>query len=483
MEDGLPPHDIAAEEAVIAAILLDDDALPRVRAIVRPEDFFREHNGWAFEAACAIAERGEEVTIQTLAHELERMDKDSPYGWVSEFVELAGKYFTAVGVEAHAKIVARDAYYRRMIQAAGEIASLAYEGGPEPRHVMSESMGKLLGIRETYDSSAPKRMGWANVLTDEVGVPVGVPAIDKYIDGVCVPGRLVTLAGPSGFGKSLMAAQIARAVAEQGKSVFIASMEMDEKEYEWRLIQQVCGVRKKRRSLLTEQEQQDVMDAQAYIETLPITFWNKARITLEDIQSQAMITQADSGLDLLVIDYLGLMQLPGSSRDSEASRIGKITSSLKQLAVDLKIQVLLLSQMNRSSAYELRSRDALKNECLLTNEKYPVPFIEALKGSSSVEQDSDHVVFMAKHPGCLDQHGNARKHISIVVAKNRHGETGQSLMVEDFARAQFRQMTEDEIYKVAHGDMHRVKMLRIDQGYSTWEQYESMPVREGQVPE
>ncbi|MCA9826714.1 MAG: hypothetical protein KC479_15170, partial [Dehalococcoidia bacterium] len=146
-QTGLPPHDVSAEEAVIAALLLDDDAYARVLPIVKPEDFFREQNGWIYEACLSVAERGEEVTIPTVAHELDRAGHLDEAGGEPYLVEVAGKYFTAVGVETHARIVARDALYRRLIQAAGQIASIAYEGGPDVKSVLSQAEGLLLGLR------------------------------------------------------------------------------------------------------------------------------------------------------------------------------------------------------------------------------------------------------------------------------------------------------------------------------------------------
>ena len=163
---------------------------------------------------------------------------------------------------------------------------------------------------------------------------------------------------------------------------------------------------------------------------------------------------------MIVVDYLQLMGLP-NSKETEATRLGMVTSGLKQLATDLDVAVLLLSQMNRGAAGEMRGRDAVTKECMITFKKYPVPFIESLKGAGAIEQDSDAVVFIAKHPNCLPG-----RHSSIYVAKNRSGEAGESLMVEDFATNSFRPITESQIYAIAKGDLTISKRLRIDQGYN-----------------
>lgn len=148
---GLPPHEIAAEEAVIAALLLDDSASALVAAIVRPADFFREQNAWIYDACLALAERGEPITLPTVAHELDCAGRLDAAGGEFYLVEISGKYFTAVGVEAHARIVANCAIYRMLIGAAQQIAQLAYAAGPDPRRALDQAQEILTGISRRLD--------------------------------------------------------------------------------------------------------------------------------------------------------------------------------------------------------------------------------------------------------------------------------------------------------------------------------------------
>lgn len=459
MEVGLPPHDISAEEAVIAACLLDSSSVARTMNIIKPEDFFREQNGDAFRACIEIWESGEEVTIPTLSHALREVSSGDPDGWEYYLTELWGKYYTAVGVEAHARIVAKAAWNRSMIQAAQQIASLAWEGG-EPEKTYSSAVGLMTGLAPATRDE-PKRMGWAKVFTEDNGIKVGIPSIDKYLRGIS-PGKLTVLAGPSGQGKSMLAAQIAREVAQQGHSTMIVSMEMNDSEYEERIIRQMSGLV----GFPSHDDMDRVAETQAQIEVLPLSFWNKSRVTLEQIRARATSLHADEGLDLIVIDYLQLMGLP-NTKESEASKLGTVTAGLKQLATDLNLHIILLSQMNRGAAGEMRGREATTKDCLITCQKYPIPFIESLKGSGSIEQDADHVVFIAKHPNCYPG-----RHSSIVVAKNRHGENGECLMMESFHTSSFERLSDSTIYTIARGDMTISKMLRIDQGLNTEEDYD-----------
>lgn len=148
---GLPPCDIAAEEAVLAAVMLDAEqcAEEGVFGMLESLDFFREQNGWAYRAARDVHERGETVTPVTVAHELDRagIDWTPEDGWLYWLTDIYGKYFTAVGASAHARIVAADAYYRRLIAAASQIAQLAYEGGTDYQRVQMHAEQLIAGLR------------------------------------------------------------------------------------------------------------------------------------------------------------------------------------------------------------------------------------------------------------------------------------------------------------------------------------------------
>lgn len=159
---------------MIAALLLDEDAFARVLPLLQPADFFREQHAWCFEACIALADRSEPITIVTLAHELDRAGRLDAAGGEPALVEIAGRHFTATGVEAHARIVARDALYRRLIQAAGQIAQLAHKGGPDAGRVLAAAAGLLLGIergsaivREAF-TSKPQADDWLHQYGNEL---------------------------------------------------------------------------------------------------------------------------------------------------------------------------------------------------------------------------------------------------------------------------------------------------------------------------
>ncbi len=135
----LPPHDINAEEAVIASLMVDGDAIAKVRPILCPDDFFREKNAWAYDGCLALFGRGEAINQITLAHELARRGRLEELGGVAYLSQLVADLPTPIGVESYAQIVRRDATYRRLINAAGEITRLAYEAGPDLDGVLARA--------------------------------------------------------------------------------------------------------------------------------------------------------------------------------------------------------------------------------------------------------------------------------------------------------------------------------------------------------
>ncbi|MCB9483160.1 MAG: replicative DNA helicase [Dehalococcoidia bacterium] len=432
-QTGLPPHDVSAEEAVIAALLLDDDAYARVLPIVKPEDFFREQNGWIYEACLSVAERGEEVTIPTVAHELDRAGHLDEAGGEPYLVEVAGKYFTAVGVETHARIVARDALYRRLIQAAGQIASIAYEGGPDVKSVLSQAEGLLLGLRTAEAAGDFKVL---RDLLDEFleapdededgelasAVRTGFMDLDELLAGGYKRGDLVILAARTGGGKTSLMLNLARnaAIGQQG-TVALFSLEMGGEQLAMRMLSAEAGVEMSRLRLgrHTEAEEAKVMRAHGQLGTAPIFIDDSAVLSVPEIRAKCRRLQADHGLDLVVVDYLQLLHGAGRA-DTRANEISQISRSLKELARELRVPVIAGAQLSR--AVETRNPH--------------IPMLSDLRESGSIEQDADIVMFIYRedmyqrpqdwqdqHP---DEPGNAHPTglANIIVAKHRNGPTG-----------------------------------------------------------
>ena len=432
-QTGLPPHDIAAEEAIIAALLLDDDSYARVLPIVRPVDFFRDQNGWVFDACLSLAERGEAVTVPTVAHELERAGHLETVGGEPFLQEIAGKYFTAVGIEAHARIVARDALYRRLMQVAGSIVQLASAGGPDVARVLNEAESLLLGLRSAEAAGDFKRL--RELLDafleapdeDEDGelatsVRSGFMDLDEQLGGGFQRGDLIVLAARTGVGKSSLMLNFARnSAVGQKATVAMFSLEMGGEQLAMRLLSSESGVKMARLRLgrHSEDEESRVMHAHGQLGGAPIYIDDSAALTVPEIRAKCRRLQADYGLDLVMVDYLQLLHGAGRM-DTRANEIGQISRALKELARELNVPVIAAAQLSR--AVETRQPH--------------IPMLSDLRESGSIEQDADIVMFIyredmyvraedwqAQNPG---EPGGAHPTglAQIIVAKHRNGPTG-----------------------------------------------------------
>lgn len=432
-QTGLPPHDIAAEEAVIAAMLLDDDSYARVLPIVRSVDFFREQNGWVFEACLNLAERGEAVTVPTVAHELERAGHLETVGGEPFLQEIAGKYFTAIGVEAHARIVARDALYRRLMQVAGNIAQLASAGGPDASRVLGEAESLLLGLRSAEAAGDFKRL---RELLDEFleapaeeedgelasGVRSGFMDLDEQLGGGFKRGDLIILAARTGGGKTSLMLNVARnAAVGSHASVAVFSLEMGGEQLAMRLLSSESGVKMARLRLGRhgEDEESRVMHAHGQLAGAAIYIDDSAALTVPEIRAKCRRLQADQGLDMIVVDYLQLLHGAGRM-DTRANEISQISRALKELARELNVPVIAGAQLSR--AVETRQPH--------------IPMLSDLRESGSIEQDADIVMFIYREdmytqaedwqdqnpgePGGAHPTGLAQ----IIIAKHRNGPTG-----------------------------------------------------------
>lgn len=432
-QTGLPPHDIAAEEAVIAALLLDEDSYARVLPIVHSEDFFREQNGWVFEACLSLAERGEAVTVPTVAHELERAGHLETVGGETFLQEIAGKYFTAIGVEAHARIVARDSLYRRLMQVAGSIAQLASAGGPDVTRVVNEAESLLLGLQSVDTTGDFKRLrelleAFLEAPSEEEegelvsNIRSGFMDLDQQLSGGFKRGDLIILAARTGVGKTSMLLNFARnaAVGQKG-TVAVFSLEMSGEQLAMRMLSSEAGVKMARLRLGRhgEDEESRVMHAHGQLGGALVYIDDTATLTVPEIRAKARRLQADHGLDLVVVDYLQLLHSAGRN-DTRANELSQITRSLKELARELNVPVLAAAQLSR--AVESRQPH--------------IPMLSDLRESGSIEQDADIVMFIYREdiytqagdwqeqnpsePGGSHPTGLAQ----IIVAKHRNGPTG-----------------------------------------------------------
>lgn len=211
--EGLAPHNVSAEEALIAALLLDGEAWRLAAPIVRPQDLFRDQNRWIYGACLDVADRREEITVPTVAHELARAGRLDEAGGEPYLVEITGKWFTAVGVEAHARIVADAAARRRLITLAGQLAASAYNGCEldalrEVHEAVGAGLADMSSVLGTLtDASIAGLVHWGTLFSDTA------PTESWLFEPLIPQGRAASIFAPRGTGKSLVALDVSARLA------------------------------------------------------------------------------------------------------------------------------------------------------------------------------------------------------------------------------------------------------------------------------
>jgi replicative DNA helicase len=431
MFEQLPPHDIQAEESVVASLMVDDEAIFKVAPILQPRDFFREANAWTYEAAFALWERNETINQVTIAHELDRRGHLDDVGGLTFLSDLVLNLPTPIGVENYAQIVKRDAAYRQMINVATTIAQLAYQGGPDLEGALSKAealvyamrsgdrVRDFVHIREFLDPYLDPPD--ANMTAPFGGnIRTGLSDLDLLLGGLN-PSDLIIVAARTGVGKTSLMLNFARnAAVGQHAKVAIFSLEMAGEQLAQRLLAAEARVdsARLRLGLHTEVEESRIMHAHGILSQADVYVDDSAALQIPELRAKSMRLKRDYGLDLIVVDYLQLVH--GNRSDNRVQEISFITRSLKELARELDVPIVAGSQLSRAP-----------------EQRQPhIPMLSDLRESGSIEQDADVVLFIyreemymrreeweALHPDRTNDpypQGKAQ----IIVAKHRNGPTG-----------------------------------------------------------
>ena len=364
--NGLPPHDVGAEEAVLAALLLDDAAIFDVFGIVGPADFFREANRWIFEVAIGLAERGEPITLATVAHELLERGQLDAAGGEAYLVELAGKYFTAVGAPAHARIVARDARYRRMIDAAGRIAQVAYRGGPDAEAVLSAAEA-LLRDATAGSTTAGQFATIADVVerlrnpeyrAREL-VPTGLRPLDRLTGGFG-RGDLVCIGAHTSHGKTALAAQVALNMAIGGTPVAYLAVEGSSDKIAERWCAMLAGLTREQAERAGELPR--YLAALDLLEGLPITLVERdvTPRTMSAIASWITAAVRRAGVRVVFVDHIDAVDVERAPGESTAAGYHAGLRRLQNTAARENVAIVYLSQVNRGGEESMPSMRSLR---------------------------------------------------------------------------------------------------------------------------
>jgi replicative DNA helicase len=438
--DKMVPHNVEAEQAVLGALLIDPDAIFKVNTFVRYQDFYVERHQWIYDAITALHERREAVDFVTLCDELERRERLVEMGGAAYLTSLINLTPTALNIEYYAHIVERTSTLRRLIGAAGEIAALAYEDTDDVDEVVDRAEQILFGVSQRRISRDMQpirdlvseyydRIDYLYQHKGEtIGVPTGFRNLDKILGGL-QKSDLIIIASRPGMGKtSLMLSVAQNAARKYGQRVAVFSLEMSSEQLVQRLIAAETGIDSQRLRVgnLREEEWPTFIQATGELSEAMIFIDDTPSISAMQVRTKARRLYAEYGLDLLIIDYLQLMQ---SDRRTEnrVQEISFLSRALKGLARELNIPVVVGSQLSRS--VEQR------------NDKRPL--LSDLRESGSIEQDADIVMFIYRDDYYTPE--TEQPNIAeIIISKHRNGPTG---MVPLFFRKELAQFLEVEMFR------------------------------------
>jgi len=372
--DKMVPHNVEAEQAVLGALLIDPDAVYKVNTFLRGEDFYVERHEWIYDSILTLHERREAVDFVTLCDELERRDRLVELGGAAYLTSLIDSTPTALNVEHYGRIVERTSTLRKLIGAAGEIAALAYEDTDAVDEVVDRAEQILFGVSQRR--IARDVMPIRDVISEyydridylyqhkgeTIGVPTGFSQLDKVLGGMQNSDLIIVAARPSMGKTSLMLSIALNAARRYNQRVAIFSLEMSAEQLVQRLISSETGIDSQRLRIgnLHEEEWPTFIQATGALSETMVFIDDTPSISAMQVRTKARRLYAEYGLDLLIIDYLQLMQ---SDRRSEnrVQEISFLSRALKGLARELNIPVLVASQLSRAVEQRTDKRPMLSD--------------------------------------------------------------------------------------------------------------------------
>ena len=411
----LPPHDLEAEQSVLGAMLVNPNAITAVAESLVAEDFYRDSHRLIFKAIVTLYGRSEEVDVVTLAAQLEREGVLERVGGRELVHTLAEFVPAAANAVYYAGIVREQSVLRAFIRVGNEIAELGYQHQGTTAELLDRCEQKVFAIqqqRRVAEFQHVKQVLTANFerlerIQDEgvAGLSTGFDGIDDHTGGFQKT-NLIVLAARPGVGKTSLALNIAHNVAvEHGHAVAIFSLEMSALELGERLMctQARVSSHKLRTGTLSGDEYAKLVQAAGKLEKADIFIDDSSDLNLFELRAKARRLSARHPISLVVVDYLQLMA--GDSRaESRQQEVANISRSLKQLARELDVPIIAVSQLNRSP------------EARADRE----PQLADLRESGAIEQDADLVLFLYEDPSDAASKGV----IKLKIAKNRHGRVG-----------------------------------------------------------
>ncbi len=425
MQDRLPPQNIEAEQSVLGAMLIDKEAVASVAEKLQADDFYREAHRVIYAAMMSLYSKNEAVDMITVTEVLKKENRLDDIGGIAYITSLANVVATAANVNYHANIVEEKSELRQLVNVSTQIAALGYEAQEDVRTIIDEAESKILNI-----SNRKKRAEFTNIndilqqtfndiesLASSggaiTGIKTGFNDFDKLTAGLHSSDFIILAARPS-MGKTAFALNVVQNVAiraaekgEKPKSVAFFSLEMSKEQLVQRMLCAEANIDSQRLRIgqMADADWEKLFGAANRFSQSKIFIDDAPGITAMDMRSRARRLKAQHGLDLIVVDYLQLMQASGrGSGENRQQEVSDISRSLKALARELEVPVIALSQLSRG----VEARQIKR------------PMLSDLRESGSLEQDADIVAFLYREDYYNPETEN-KDIAELIIAKHRNG--------------------------------------------------------------
>lgn len=422
----VPPQSIDAERSVLGALMLDKDAIIKVANLIRIGDFYKDIHNLIYEAMVELYEKREPIDVLSLSNRLEEKGQLDKIGGASYLTSLVNFVPSSSNIAHYAKVVQKKSTLRKLIQSASEIVELGYKEEEDVEKLLDDAEQKLFAVSQKFikQDFVPIKsiLEAAFNRIDELhkgdhqlrGIPSGFPDLDNILAGFQKSDLVILAARPS-IGKTTLALDLARQVAVQQKvPVGIFSLEMGSDQLIDRMLAAQSGVDlwRLRTGRLKSGEGDDdfqrIGEAMGVLSDAPIFIDDSGSANVMEMRTMARRLQSEHNVGLIIIDYLQLMEGRSSNGDNRVNEISEISRGLKQLARELNIPIIALSQLSR--AVESRSPQ--------------IPKLSDLRESGSIEQDADIVMFLYREDREKPDTPN-KNIVEVHIAKHRNGPVGR----------------------------------------------------------
>jgi replicative DNA helicase len=416
-----PPHSIEAEKAVLGGILVNNESLNTVLSIISPEDIYKDANRRIIERIIVLVDKGLPVDLLSLSEELQRAGALEEVGGASYLASLMDGVPKSLNVEYYAQVIKEKSLLRRLIMSSAKIISSSYEQKEDADELLNEAQAAILEVAEQRVKPGFVRVGQLTKPTLDMiatlaerreavtGVPTGFRDLDNVTSGLHKSEFIVVAARPS-MGKTALCLNISQYVGQQTNyAVGFFSMEMAKEQIIVRMLSadSQLDIKRVRTGFISEREFEKLKLSAETLSHARIFLDETPGLTVMEMKAKARRLKMEGNLDVLFIDYIQLMR-PGSRFENRNQEMAFISRSLKELAKEIQIPVVGISQLSRAPEKGRRE---------------PRPQLSDLRESGAIEQDADVVVFIYRPEVYHPQDETLRGVAEVNVAKQRNGPT------------------------------------------------------------